>query len=69
MAKETLLTHIENNRGITKEEDGAFLFILQRCLLLHLRERGLLNEMQYRRAEEKLRHQMRIYTESGEGGR
>lgn len=53
------LIRIDNDRVITKEEDDEFLYTLQNGLLLALKERGRLNEMQYRHAEEKLRSQRR----------
>ena len=49
------LQHIDHDRPVTKEEDGIFLRALKRALLLALKERGLLNEMQYRQALEKCR--------------
>lgn len=53
------LQFIENDQWITKEEQYPFLHHLQRSLLLALRERGRLNAMQYRYAEERLNRQRR----------
>lgn len=53
------LQQIELNEPITKENNYEFLYHLQRALLLALREQGLLNPMQHRHAEEKLRKQRR----------
>ena len=51
------LERIENDRRITHETDGEFLYEFQKALLLALVESGRLTEMQYRYAEEKLRQQ------------
>ena len=51
------LQRIDNNETITKETPYEFLYHLQRALLLALRERGSLNAMQHRHAEEALKHQ------------
>lgn len=48
---------IENNEVITKEANYEFLYHLQSAILLALREKGRLNAMQYRQAEEKLKQQ------------
>ena len=50
---------IDNNEAITQETHYEFLYHLQRAMLLALRERGRLNAMQYRHAEEKLKQQRR----------
>ena len=57
MAERARLVRIENDREVTKENDGRFLFEYQRAILLELRDRRVLNEIQYRYAEEKLRKQ------------
>ena len=49
------LDRIENDRKITRETDGEFLYEYQRAVLLALVESGRLTEQQYRYAEEKLR--------------
>lgn len=49
------LLRVEHDRPVTKETDGIFLHELKCALLLALKERGLLNEMQYRQALEKCR--------------
>ena len=53
------LQQIDNGRKITPDSDYEFLYQLQTALLLALRERGTLNAMQYRQAEEKLKQQRR----------
>ena len=56
---------------LTPENNEAFFDHLQRALLLALRERGRLDVMEYRYAEEKLRrqriHRARKLLEKGEG--
>ena len=51
------LVHIENDRRITSETDGEFLYEYQKAVLLALVEFGRLTETQYRYAEGKLRRQ------------
>ena len=51
------LVQIENDRRITRETDGEFLYEYQKAVLLALVESGRLTETQYRYAEEKLRMQ------------
>ena len=51
------LVQIENDRRITRETDGEFLYEYQKAVLLALVESGRLTETQYRYAEEKLRQQ------------
>ena len=51
------LERIENDRKITRETDGGFLYEYQKAVLLALVESGRLTEQQYRYAEEKLRMQ------------
>lgn len=57
--KYAALQRIDNDRKITKDTDNAFLLHLENALLLALKERGILNTMQYRYAEEKLMQQRR----------
>ena len=45
--------------ALTPESNGAFFYHLQRALLLALWERGRLDMMEYRHAEENL-HRQRI---------
>ncbi|MDO5399816.1 MAG: hypothetical protein Q4F17_02390 [Eubacteriales bacterium] len=59
------LTGIDNNRPISSETDGEFLFQLQKGLLLALRDDGLLTQMQYRYAEDKLKQQRGGRNDSG----
>ena len=59
MAEQSRLLGIENDREITKETDNQFLFEYQRAILLELKDKGVLNEIQYRYAEEKLKKQLK----------
>ncbi len=61
MAEQARLLDIENDREITKETDSRFLFEYQRALLLTLKDKGVLNEMQYQYAEEKLKRQWKQF--------
>lgn len=61
MAEQVRLVKIENDREITKENDSRFLFEYQRAVLLDLKDKGVLNEMQYRYAEEKLKKQLKQF--------
>lgn len=56
------LVRIDHNRKITWDSDAEFLYTLQNSLLLALKEEGLLNQMQYHHAEEKLKQQRRDRT-------
>ena len=58
MAEQARLLDIENDREITKETDSQFLFEYQRAVLLTLKDKGVLNEMQYRYVEEKQKKHM-----------
>lgn len=60
------LQSIRNDRPITAEQDAPFLYHLQTALLLALKEQGILNEMPYRSAEEKLRRQWRDLLPGGQ---
>ena len=51
------LQRIDNNRVITEKTDDAFLYGLQKALLLALREQGRLNALQYLHGEEALKRQ------------
>ena len=51
------LERIENDRRITRETDGEFLYEYQKAVLLALVESGRLTEQQYRYAETQLRRQ------------
>ena len=59
--KKLRLCPIGNEITIQKTTAPLFLLELQRGLLLELRERGLLNDIGYREAEEQLRGQFRRY--------
>lgn len=61
MEDHAVLHSIENERNITRETDGEFLFEFQKAALLALKESGRLNEQQYRYAEEKLKSQFRTF--------
>lgn len=53
------LQRIDHNREITEKTDDAFLYGLQKALLLALREQGRLNALQYHHGEEALKKQRR----------
>ena len=53
------LQRIKNNETITKKTHYEFCYHLEYALLLALREQGILNAMQHRRAEERLAQQRR----------
>lgn len=57
MGERARLLGIEYSREITKETDRRFLFEYQRAILLELKDKGVLNETQYRYAEERLKQQ------------
>ena len=59
MTEQAWLLGIENDRDITEETDSQFLFEYQRAILLELKDKGVLNEIQYRYAEEKLKKQLK----------
>lgn len=61
MAEQVRLLGVENDREITKETDSQFLFEYQRAILLELKDKGVLNEIQYRYAEEKLKKQFKRF--------
>ncbi len=50
---------VSNERSILKEENEAFYYLVQRGILLSLKEIGTLNEGQFRLAEKKLKEQYR----------
>ena len=51
------LVRIEHNEQISADTHSDFFYQLHRALLLSLREQGILTLMQYRQAEESLKHQ------------
>jgi len=51
------LKRIEYNEPISDDNNYEFLYHLQYALLLALREQRILNTMQHRQAEEKLKQQ------------
>ena len=50
---------IYDSHQISKETDYNFIFLIQRAVLLGLKEAGQLNEMQHRQAEAALLQQYR----------
>lgn len=68
MSAETGLQHIQNNRKIDRFRDAEFFFALEQALLLHLKDHGYLNEMQYRLTEKKLRRRYDIKSKSRNRG-
>lgn len=57
MEDRAVLQTIENNREISWDSDGEFLFAYQKAMLLALKELGTLDGMQYRYAEAALKEQ------------
>lgn len=53
------LVKTENDHAITRKTDARFLMEYQRSILLELKERGALTEMQYRNAAEAIERQLR----------
>ena len=53
------LFQIDNCHQISKQNEGNFIFLIQRAVLLGLKEAGRLNEMQHRQAEATLLEQYR----------
>ena len=65
MQEKVFLRSTEQEREITPAQDRAFLYELQRGLLLALREAGQLSDVQYRHAEARLSEQRRSCAASG----
>lgn len=61
MRQTAKLTEIQNAKAVTKDTAPEFLFEYQRSILLALTEQGILNETQYRYAEDKLTDQFRSH--------
>lgn len=61
MEEHAKLIYIENDHKITPKTDGQFLFAYQQSILLALKDNGVLTEVQYRYAEEKLKDQHRTF--------
>lgn len=59
MREAARLIQIRNKKAVTKDTDPEFFFSFQRSLLLALKEQDILDETQYRYAEEKLQDQRR----------
>ena len=57
MEEQARLVTVDQDRVITKETDSEFWFQYQRAILLALKDEKVLNEVQYRYAEEKLKKQ------------
>lgn len=53
------LVQIKEKQAVTKETHPEFWFHCQRAILLGLKEDGVLDEIQYRHAEEHLAKQCR----------
>lgn len=53
------LIRVEDDHSITKSSDNDFMLLVQRAVLLGLKDAGALNEMQYRQAENGLLRQYR----------
>ena len=63
----TTFVRVDNNRTVTRQTDPEFYFEFQRGVLLSLKERGMLTEMQLTYAEAALREQCRaIIQQEGE---
>lgn len=60
--KYAALQRVDNDHPITKDANSAFIYHLQHSLLLALKERGRLSEMQYRHAAKRLTQQLRDQT-------
>ena len=58
MEEQARLTGVPEERPITRETEPAFWAALQQAVLLGLREEGVLDEAQYRRAEELRRRRL-----------
>lgn len=59
------LVKTENAHAITRKTDARFLMEYQRSILLELKERGALTEMQYRNAAEAIERQMHSAMQGG----
>ena len=57
MPDRAVLRSVENERRIAEELDAEFLYAIQSALLRALQEAGMLNEIQCRYAEAKLKAQ------------
>lgn len=54
----------QNDHRITSSTDSEFILLIQHAALLGLKDSGSLNEMQFRRAEERLMQKHREYIKS-----
>ena len=61
MEERARLAGIDQDRTITKETDPEFWFQYQRAILLALKDDGILNEIQYRYAEDRLKDQFHTF--------
>ena len=55
------LIESDNQQQISKQSESDFYILIQRAVLLGLKEAGRLNEMQHRQAEATLLEQHRAY--------
>lgn len=64
------LIKIEENRPVARETDREFFYILQRGVLLALKDDGRLTQTQFWNAEKKLQDQRKamIFSQNEEGG-
>ncbi len=58
MADRARLIRIENDREITRASDPEFWYAYQRAVLLALKDQGILDDTQYRYAEDALQKQL-----------
>lgn len=61
MKEQAILQTIKDDRKILWGTDNEFLFEYQKAMLLALKELGILDEMQYQYAENKLKDQRRRF--------
>ena len=61
MIERARLTEIAEAHTVTQETEPAFWFLMQRAILLALREDGVLSEAQLSWAEGKLQQQRRAH--------
>ena len=58
MEKQAVLQTIENDRKILWDTDWEFLYEYQKAMLLALKECEILDDIQYRQAEQVLKQQL-----------
>lgn len=57
MKKDPVLQKVENDHILTNDTDQAFLCLLEQAVLLALLEDGVIDQIQYRCASERLKIQ------------